>query len=178
MKSSLPPNARWIVCEASGYDRAELGLVLDEPASNRAVHAVDELVARRGRGEPLQYVLGNWGFCGIDLNGMASFRRARLGLARTFQQIELFGGLTVLDHLLVAVRAQRQFGAMLRDLLGRSLEGTPVAVDLHAAMVERTLDEVRATVPGPRELVEEVIARLASGLSAAPSERPTAGAPT
>jgi len=60
-------DARWIVCEASGYDPAELGLVLDEPATNRGVRAVDDLVARRARGEPLQYVLGSWEFRGIDL---------------------------------------------------------------------------------------------------------------
>ena len=60
-------DARWIVCDASGYHPAELGLVLDEPATIRGVHAVEELVARRARGEPLQYVLGSWEFRGIDL---------------------------------------------------------------------------------------------------------------
>jgi len=60
-------DARWIVCEASGYDPAELALVLDEPATNRGVRAVEDLVARRARGEPLQYVLGSWEFRGIDL---------------------------------------------------------------------------------------------------------------
>jgi len=60
-------DARWIVCEASGYDPAELALVLDEPATNRGVRAVEDLVARRTRGEPLQYVLGSWEFRGIDL---------------------------------------------------------------------------------------------------------------
>jgi branched-chain amino acid transport system ATP-binding protein len=59
-------------------------------------------------------------FDGIDLAGMPSYRRARMGLARTFQRIELFPGLTVRDHLLVADRAQRHRGAMLRDLTLRS----------------------------------------------------------
>jgi branched-chain amino acid transport system ATP-binding protein len=57
---------------------------------------------------------------GQDLRGMAPFRRARLGVARTFQRIELFGGLTVREHLLVADRAQRRRGGLLRDLTGRS----------------------------------------------------------
>jgi ABC-type branched-subunit amino acid transport system ATPase component len=59
-------------------------------------------------------------FAGADLHGLAPYQRARLGLARTFQQIELFGGLTVFDHLLVADRAQRLRGAFWRDLAGRS----------------------------------------------------------
>jgi branched-chain amino acid transport system ATP-binding protein len=59
-------------------------------------------------------------FDGVDLAGMAQYRRSRLGLARTFQRIELFPGLTVRDHLLVADRAQRRRGAMMRDLTGRS----------------------------------------------------------
>jgi release factor glutamine methyltransferase len=62
-----PVDARWIVCEASGYDPAELQLVLDEAAPSRAAYSVDALVARRARGEPLQYVLGSWEFRGIDL---------------------------------------------------------------------------------------------------------------
>ena len=57
---------------------------------------------------------------GRDLAGMAPYQRARLGLARTFQRIELFGSLTVRDHLLVADRAQRDGASLWRDLTGRS----------------------------------------------------------
>jgi branched-chain amino acid transport system ATP-binding protein len=63
-------------------------------------------------------------FDGHELAGMAPYRRARLGLARTFQRIELFAGLSVRDHLLVADRAQRLRGAMLRDLMRRSRPAT------------------------------------------------------
>jgi ABC-type branched-subunit amino acid transport system ATPase component len=59
-------------------------------------------------------------FDGHDLGRMPPYRRARLGLARTFQQIELFPGLTVLDHVVVSVRAERRAGGLVRDLTGRS----------------------------------------------------------
>jgi branched-chain amino acid transport system ATP-binding protein len=45
--------------------------------------------------------------------------RARLGIARTFQLVELFGGLTVLDHLLVALQAKQRRQGLFRDLLWR-----------------------------------------------------------
>ncbi len=57
---------------------------------------------------------------GQELGHMSPNKRARLGIARTFQRIELFAGLTVRQHLLVADRAQHQRGGLLRDLLGRS----------------------------------------------------------
>jgi len=57
---------------------------------------------------------------GHDLAGLPAHERSRLGLARTFQRIELFAGLSVRDHLLVAVRAQKGGAKLWRDLLGRS----------------------------------------------------------
>ena len=57
---------------------------------------------------------------GRNLAGLAPYRRAQLGLARTFQRIELFGTLTVREHLLVADRAQRSGASLWRDLTGRS----------------------------------------------------------
>ena len=43
-----------------------------------------------------------------DLRGLSSYRRARLGLGRTFQRLELFGTLTVAENIGVAASiAQR-----------------------------------------------------------------------
>jgi release factor glutamine methyltransferase len=52
---------------ASGYDGAELWAHLDEPAPAREVEAVAAMARRRAGGEPLQYVLGSWGFRRLDL---------------------------------------------------------------------------------------------------------------
>jgi len=57
---------------------------------------------------------------GRDLAGLAAHERARLGMARTFQRMELFGSLTVRDHLLVADRSTHRSGGLFRDLTGRS----------------------------------------------------------
>ena len=59
-------------------------------------------------------------FDGHDLTGMATHHRARLGLARTFQRIELFAGMSVREHLLVAERARTARGGLWRDLLNLS----------------------------------------------------------
>jgi branched-chain amino acid transport system ATP-binding protein len=59
-------------------------------------------------------------FDGADLSNMTQVARARRGLARTFQRIELFVGMSVRDHLLVAARAHRRRGGLWRDLVGRS----------------------------------------------------------
>ena len=60
-------DARRMVEEASGFTPAELVVSLDTPATGRAVAHLDAMVARRGAGEPLQYVLGSWGFRTLDL---------------------------------------------------------------------------------------------------------------
>lgn len=60
-------DARRIVEEAAGFAAAELALVLDDPVTEGAMARFDEMLARRLAGEPLQYVLGHWGFRGLDL---------------------------------------------------------------------------------------------------------------
>jgi release factor glutamine methyltransferase len=53
--------------EVSGMDAAEQVAEASSLATVRASAALSELVDRRLSGEPLQYVLGSWSFCGIDL---------------------------------------------------------------------------------------------------------------
>jgi branched-chain amino acid transport system ATP-binding protein len=52
-----------------------------------------------------------------DITRMPVYRRARLGFGRTFQRIELFSGMTVRDHLLVAERARIGTGRLWKDVL-------------------------------------------------------------
>src|SRR3954468_2225389 len=59
-------------------------------------------------------------FGGDDITRVAVYRRARLGFARTFQRIELFSGMTVRDHLLVAERARLGTGRFWKDVLNLS----------------------------------------------------------
>jgi release factor glutamine methyltransferase len=58
---------RWMLEEVSGMDAAEQAIEASSPATMRAASALSDLVDRRIAGEPLQYVLGAWSFCGIDL---------------------------------------------------------------------------------------------------------------
>lgn len=55
-------------------------------------------------------------FQGRSLSQRAD-QRARSGIARTFQIVELFGGQTVLDHLLVALQAHQGRQGPWRDLV-------------------------------------------------------------
>jgi branched-chain amino acid transport system ATP-binding protein len=57
-------------------------------------------------------------FEGQDLGPMPVYRRARLGIGRTFQRMELFEEMTGREHLLAAERA-RAGGSLARDLVNK-----------------------------------------------------------
>jgi branched-chain amino acid transport system ATP-binding protein len=97
---------------------------------------------------------GSVRFEGRRIDALAQHRRARLGIGRTFQRIEVFPELTVREHLLVAERARRGDGALWKDLLNM---GMPNADEL--ARVDAVAELV-----GLRGLVDTPVAALGLGM--------------
>ena len=69
---------------------------------------------------------GRVSFAGTPIDSMPTYKRARLGIGRTFQRLELFAGMTPREHLLVAERVRAGKGALWKDLLGI---GRPTAAE-------------------------------------------------
>jgi branched-chain amino acid transport system ATP-binding protein len=57
---------------------------------------------------------------GTDLLGLPTYQRARRGVGRTYQRIEVFPDMTVRQHLVVALRARWRRGRLWRDLCNLS----------------------------------------------------------
>jgi branched-chain amino acid transport system ATP-binding protein len=57
---------------------------------------------------------------GASLTALPTFKRARLGIGRTYQKVEVFTDMSVRDHLVVAERARRGESRLWRDLLNMS----------------------------------------------------------
>lgn len=67
-RARLPEaEVRWLVERASGRAAAEQVAVLDALADDQHAASFEAMVERRAAGEPLQYVLGSWGFRTLDL---------------------------------------------------------------------------------------------------------------
>jgi branched-chain amino acid transport system ATP-binding protein len=60
---------------------------------------------------------GSVRFEGQDLSRIPTHKRARLGIGRTFQRIELFSGMSPRQHFLVAERVRNGRGALWKDVL-------------------------------------------------------------
>lgn len=60
-------SARWIGRQATGTEATEWLEVADRPATKRQLASFDRMIERRKTGEPLQYVVGSWGFRTLDL---------------------------------------------------------------------------------------------------------------
>ncbi|MDP1793507.1 MAG: peptide chain release factor N(5)-glutamine methyltransferase [Acidimicrobiales bacterium] len=60
-------DARLIVGHVADWTPSELAVHGDEPINAKCQASIDARVERRSAGEPLQYVLGSWGFRRLDL---------------------------------------------------------------------------------------------------------------
>jgi branched-chain amino acid transport system ATP-binding protein len=90
---------------------------------------------------------------GVDVTGRPVYERARLGIGRTFQRLELFPDTTVRDHLFIAERIRQGHSGLWRDLLGL---GRPRADEI--AKCDEVLALLRLA-----DLAEEPIERLSLG---------------
>ena len=59
--------ARWLCEVATGLDGPDLEQAAHDPATERMIAHLDAMLARYRSGEPIQYVLGRWGFRTLDL---------------------------------------------------------------------------------------------------------------
>jgi branched-chain amino acid transport system ATP-binding protein len=96
----------------------------------------------------LQPEEGTVSFAGQDISDLPVYKRARLGFGRTFQRLELFAGMSVRDHFIVADRAHRDSGRLWKDLLNRS---KPTADELARADAMIDLLRLHAEADQPAE---------------------------
>jgi ABC-type branched-subunit amino acid transport system ATPase component len=104
--------------DLSTPERAVVGLVGPNGAGKTTLFGVLSGLVRPRRGKVL--------LRGVDITHATPQRRSHLGLARTFQRIELFTELTVREHLVVARRArERRDRRLFADLVGLGARSSP-----------------------------------------------------
>ncbi len=97
---------------------------------------------------------GSVRIAGVDVTNLGPHRRARQGLARTFQRLELFGTLSAADNVRVGLEARRARGSHQEE------DGAPHTSAAATALLERVgvsgvaAEPVNALSTGTARLVE------------------------
>jgi len=127
----------------------------------------------------LPHARGRVSFEGRDLRGLAPHRRARLGLVRTFQAIELFDDLTVRDNLRAAAN-RRTWWQSLGDLVAPRWHDDESAID--DALELLGLTDIAACTPSELPQGQRKLAGVARALAGRPRmvllDEPAAGLDT
>jgi len=79
---------------------------------------------------------------GRDITRFGTHRRSRLGIARTFQRLELFWSLSVEDNVLVGAEAARQWWIPARWSKGSKMSSGPISEDTCQRLATSLLDRV------------------------------------
>lgn len=92
-------------------------VVLDRVSIDAEAGRITGLIGPNGAGKSTLFAVvagsltpsqGRVTFAGVDLEDCAPYRRARLGIGRTFQRLETFGSLTVRESIGLAATVQRR----------------------------------------------------------------------
>lgn len=81
-------------------------------------------------------------FCGQSLVGLSPHRAAALGIARTFQNVQVFPGMTVLEHVLVGLHRQVRAGLLSAALQTAGLRRAEVQLRRQAEAILDRLELV------------------------------------
>jgi branched-chain amino acid transport system ATP-binding protein len=114
---------------------------------------------------------GSVNILGSDVAGWPMHRRAKLGMGRTFQRLELFGSLTVLENLVVAIESNEGVGGLASELLRR-----PTSIDVRRRAHDRAaellglvgLEETMATRASALPIGHARLLELARALATRP----------
>src|SRR3954453_3763941 len=99
---------------------------------------------------------------GKDVSGFKAHQRARLGVARTFQRLEVFGSLTARENVLVAAEIRRRWakdGSNPKEVAETVLERVGISgaaderVDAMPTGLARLVELARALAASPRLLL-------------------------
>ena len=104
---------------------------------------------------------GNISFKGTEINGIAAHRVAQLGIARTFQNLQIFNNMTVLENVMVGrhIKSKTGFmGAILplgsvqheeRDIIEKALEKLAMV-----GLADKALEEATNMPYGQQKMLE------------------------
>ena len=119
----MPDSAAQPLLEARGLSKSFRGLrALDDYQLSLAAGSIHGVIGPNGAGKTTLFHLlsgflpptsGSISFEGRDVTGWAAYKVSRVGIGRTFQNIRLFGDLSVLDNVKIAVQRR-----VPRSLLG------------------------------------------------------------
>lgn len=95
-------------------------------------------------------------FRGKEINGLSAFKRAQLGLARSFQNIELFKGMTVIDNLMLGRHIHMRTNLFTGGLWFGKARGEEIR---HRDVVEEIIDFLEI-----QDIRKKAVGTLAYGL--------------